>query len=77
MTLFDWDQKVKPHLDFIEAGASMAARHAAMLPCKPSFDSKAQGELAKCRSVLETALQNIIAAQAIYNSKPVEMQAAE
>lgn len=72
MTLSDWDANVKPHLDFIEAGASMAARRAAMLPCRPAFDSKAQDELAKSRVVLETALKNIIAAQSIYASKPVE-----
>lgn len=77
MTLIDYDQKVKPHLDLIAAGAGMAARHARALPCKPSFTTHAQDELAEARAVLEASLKNIIAAEAIYNSKPVEMQAAE
>lgn len=72
MTLFDWDQKVRPHLVFIEAGASMAARHATHLPCKPDFTTRAQDELAECRAVLEAALKNVIAAQAVYESKEVE-----
>lgn len=72
MTLFDWDQAVKPHLTFIEAGSSMAARHAAMLPCRAVFETLAQHELAQARGVLEASLKNIIAAQAIYASKPVE-----
>jgi hypothetical protein len=77
MTLSDYDQKIKPHLDLIAAGAGMAARHARALPFKPGFTTHAQDELAETRAVLEAALKNIIAAEAIYNSKPVEMQAAE
>lgn len=72
MNLFDWDSKVKPHLDFIESGASMAARHARALPCKAAFETRAEDELAKCRATLETALANVIAAQAIYAGKPLE-----
>lgn len=77
MTLSEYDQRIKPHLDLIEAGAGIAARHARALPCKPGFTTHAQDELAETRSVLEAALKNIIAAQAIYAGKPVEMQAAE
>jgi hypothetical protein len=77
MNLADWDRDVSPHLQFIEAGSSMAARHAKMLPCKPGYESLAQDELTKARLVLEAALRDIIAAQSIYASKPAEMQAAE
>jgi len=72
MTLQDWDTKVRPHLNFIRSGAEMAARHARQLPLRPAFESKAQDELAEARTVLETALQEIIAAQAAYESKPTE-----
>lgn len=72
MTLQDWDTKVRPHLNFIRSGAEMAARHARQLPLRPAFESKAQDELAEARTVLETALQKIIAAQAVYESKEVE-----
>lgn len=76
MTLSDYDQKIKPHLDLIAAGAGMAARHARALPCKPAFTTHAQDELAETRAVLEAALKNIIAAQALYASKPVENERA-
>jgi hypothetical protein len=76
MTLFDWDLKVKPHLDFIGAGSAMAARHAKMLPCKADFETWAESELAATRKALEEALQNIIAAQSIYASKPLETDRA-
>lgn len=76
MTLHDWDQTVKPHLDFIGAGAAMAARHANALPCKADFATLAQGDLAEARKVLEIALQDIIAAQSIYANKPAERDCA-
>jgi hypothetical protein len=72
MTLQDWDTKVRPHLNFIRSGAEMAARHARQLPLRPAFESKAQDELTEARTVLEAALQKIIAAQAEYESKPTE-----
>jgi hypothetical protein len=72
MRLEDWREKVSKPLQFIEAGAEMARRHALMLPVKPDFETKAEDELAKTRKVLESALANIIAAQAIYANKPVE-----
>lgn len=72
MTLQDWDTKVRPHLNFIRSGAEMAARHARQLPLRPAFEAKAEGELAEARAVLEAALQQIIAAQATYESKPLE-----
>lgn len=72
MTLEDWDTKVRPHLNFIRSGAEMAARHARQLPLRPAFETKAQSDLAEARAILETALQQIIAAQTTYESKPME-----
>lgn len=72
MTLADWDETVGKNLKFIEAGAEMAARHARMLLCKPDFETKAQEELAMARKVLESALGSIIAAEAVYENKPLE-----
>lgn len=72
MELSEWREKVSKHLQFIEAGAQMTVRHAEMLPLKPSFETKAEDELVKARAVLEGALANIIAAQAVYANKPVE-----
>lgn len=76
MTLHDWDLKIKPHLDFIGAGASMATRHARALVCKPDFETLVQDELAEARKVLEGALQSIIAAQSIYENKQRESELA-
>lgn len=72
MTLVEHDLKVKPHLEFIEAGASMAARHARALPHKMAFTTHAQDELAEARRVLENALAMIVAAEAEYEAKPLE-----
>lgn len=76
MTLSDWDREVSSHLQFIEHGASMAARRAKQLPFKPGFETKAQDEMANARKVLEQALADIIAAQSLYASKPVENERA-
>jgi hypothetical protein len=76
MELSDWDREVSSHLQFIEHGASMAARRAKQLPFKPGFETKAQGELANARKVLEQALADIIATQAIYSNKPLENERA-
>lgn len=72
MTLSDWREKVSIHLQFIEAGSEMALRHAKQLPFKPDFETNAQDGLKQARASLEAALQNVIAAQAIYENKPVE-----
>lgn len=72
LTLFDWDVKVRPHLNFIEAGAEMAARHAKALPCRADFETRSEDELAAARTTLERALANVIAAQAVYANKPKE-----
>jgi hypothetical protein len=76
MTLLDWDLNVKPHLNYIEAGADMAARHARALVCRPDFTTHAQDALAEARSVLEGALASITAAQIAYEAKPLESSRA-
>jgi len=72
MTLADWDNSVRPHLHYIEAGAAMAARHARELQIRPNFESRAEHELAELRSVLSSALAFVISAQEHIKSKPVE-----
>jgi hypothetical protein len=72
VTLEDWDQKVSPHLQFIEAGADMAVRHAMALPVRPGFESLAEHELRRVREVLQDALTNVIIAQNAYQAKPLE-----
>jgi hypothetical protein len=72
MTLEKWDQKVKPHLQMIEAGALMAARHAKALLARPDFETFAEAELAEARKAVQGALSLIIAAQAHYQSKQLE-----
>jgi hypothetical protein len=67
-----WDARVKPHLDFIEAGANMAVRHAQALPFKPDFVTFAQDNLSEAERVLETALQKVREALKEYSSKKVE-----
>lgn len=72
MTLEEYDVKVKPHLEFIRAGAEMASRHARSLPIKPNFETKAEFDLVETRRVLTAALADIEAAQTAYASKPSE-----
>lgn len=72
MTLEEYDESVKPHLNFIRSGAEMAARHARALPVKPNFETAAQLDLIEAKNVLVAALADIEAAQATYASKPVE-----
>lgn len=66
MTLENWDKTVRPHLNFISAGAEMAARHARQLPLRPEWETNAQSHLAEARAVLESALASIAAAEAAY-----------
>lgn len=72
MELTEWREKVSKHLQFIEAGSQMTVRHAEMLPLRPDFETMAEDELAKARKALESALANVIAAQAVYANKPAE-----
>lgn len=70
--LADWEASVRPHLDFIEAGASMAARHARALSRRPGFESLAEDELRRTREALQRALSDVMAAQDAYQNAPVE-----
>jgi len=72
MTLEDWDKNVSHHLQFIEAGASMAARHAAALPVRPGFETLAEDELDKAFKSLAKALDQIITARKAYQNTPVD-----
>lgn len=59
------------YLDGIELGARQALRNARLLPRRPDFKASAEYELALARKVLGEALQDIVEAQAAYQSKPV------
>ncbi len=72
MTLEDYDQKIKPNLEFIAAGAEMCARRVDRLVARPWFETMAQAELERTRQSLETALAKISAAQSAYIAKPIE-----
>lgn len=72
MTLAEWERSVSPHLQFIEAGSSMAARHAKALVLRPDFESLAEDELRKVREVLQAALSRVIVAQAAYRETPAD-----
>lgn len=74
-TLEEWNAKVKPHLDFIAAGAEMAARHARLLPVRGWWRSSSQDELETARKVLEAALAEIAAAEVHFEQTPVERAA--
>jgi hypothetical protein len=69
MPLSVWDREVSPHLQFIESGSQMAARHARMLAGKPAFLTMAEHELEQARSVLAAALERIEQAQTEYQNK--------
>lgn len=72
MTLEEHRAKVKPHLDLIQAGAEIAARHVRMLPHKMPYPTSAEDELAETQQTLERALERIKAARAAYEAKPLE-----
>jgi len=72
MTLEDWGRNVSRHLQFIEVGASMAARHAALLQVRPGFETLAEDELRKARETLQDALTKVTIAQNTYQAKPLE-----
>ena len=71
MTMEDWDKTISPHLQFIESGAAMAARHATALTARPGFETMAEEELDKAFKTLAAALDKIITAQKSYREKPV------
>jgi hypothetical protein len=68
-TMSRWYFDISKHLQLIEAGAEMAARHAGRLVAKPNFETLAEDELAKAERILEKALQDVREARAKYGSK--------
>jgi hypothetical protein len=72
MPLDQWDRDVGHHLDLIEAGAEMCARHAAALALRPALETKAEFEMARAEAVLTRALDSLRRAQTIYRDKEVD-----
>lgn len=69
MPLDQWCVEVDRHLDLIEAGAQMCARHARQLPVRPAFESKAEEQLQRCEQVLVRSLASVRLAQLLYAGK--------
>jgi hypothetical protein len=59
------------YLTGIELGARIMSRNARLLPSRPDFETNAEAELARARTVLAEALENVVKAQAAYQSKRV------
>jgi hypothetical protein len=70
MPLDQWDHSVGYHLQMIEAGAEMCARHTERLPLRPDFRSLAEEEMRQCEAALLHALTNVRLALAAYGAKP-------
>lgn len=72
MTLMEWDQRVRPHLDKIVEGADICATHAERLPVRPGFFAMAEDQMRRCEVALREALAALQRAQAIYHDKETE-----
>ena len=72
MTITDYDRNIKPHLTAAHEYAYRTTREINRLPARPAFFTLAQEELEQARATVEATLQTIIAAQAAYESKPIE-----
>jgi hypothetical protein len=72
LPLEEYRTEVSKPLQFIEHGASMIARHVAMLDRRPGFRAMAQDELDGAELVLEQALAKVRAAKVAYEQKPME-----
>jgi hypothetical protein len=59
------------HLQMIEAGAEMTARHAGRLFERPDWETLAEDELAKAEKVLADALLRVRAARELYRRKNI------
>ena len=87
MTLIEWDKTVSPYLREIEGFSRCLSSYArclvstvAWLPIKPSFETKAEAELANAETALSLALEVVKEARKTYADKPTEirhLQAAE
>lgn len=69
VTLEDYDSHVGNHLKFITAGAEMCARNAQQLVARPTFETLAEGELARAKQVLADALAKVEAATVEFEGK--------
>lgn len=72
LPLDEYRQRVGHHLELIEAGAEMAARHVRALDRRPAFDARAREELDCTEMVLEQALSKVRAAKVAFEQKPQE-----
>lgn len=70
LPLDEYHEYVGRHLEMIEAGAEMTARHANQMMQKPSFLTKAECHLDRAEEVLEAALAKVREARSIYQHKP-------
>lgn len=69
VSLEDYDAHVGNHLKFITAGAEMCARNASLLVARPTFETLAEGELARAKQVLTDALAKVEAATVEFEGK--------
>lgn len=72
LPLDEYRERVGKHLELIEAGTAMAARHARALDRRPAYETLAEDALCQVEKTLAAALENVRAAKAVYASKPVE-----
>lgn len=72
MSITTYDATIKPHLTAAQEYAYRATREISRLPARPAFFTLAQDELANARKSLETALETVKTAQALYEAKPLE-----
>lgn len=72
MSISHYDRAIKPHLNAAQEYAYRATREISRLPARPAFFTLAQDELAQARKSLEGALATVMAAEALYEAKPLE-----
>jgi hypothetical protein len=72
MTITDYDRTIAPHLTAAREYAYRASREISRLPARPDFFTLAQDELEQARKALEGALATVIAAQSLYEAKPID-----
>ncbi len=72
MSISAYDATIKPHLTAAHEYAYRTTREISRLPARPAFFTLAQDELANARKTLEGALATVIAAQSLYEAKPID-----
>jgi hypothetical protein len=70
LTLAEWDAWIKPHLQNIEAGAELCAKHVRKLAFQPEFTTLASEAMDEAEMVLVQALKKLRAAQRAYRELP-------